>query len=188
MAEFDEKEAFQWIQTYYNEPRKQMKAVEWFLAALEGDTRAQSSSLRVRMSNAEKYQEAALCLLVAFDRCIAVGNCKGFRLDYIKELKRAFGKYSNRRRFYDKADDNIEAPGPLPDEIAAKRQQFRLAKEFLDKHYDPNTVEQFMEKFSDGKTYNQIAGKWGRRVQNVQRQLTEMMDRVQKYMKRVNDG
>lgn len=187
MVILNEKEGFEWVKIYYKEPKLKMAAIEWFMTALEPIVDQQAHSLRAKISLQERRSEAILCLLVGFEQSVKQGSCKDFQESFQTAIREALKKYSLKHKTVslNEASEKIQDPGPDPHKVTELNQEFTMAKAFLEKRYKASLVTQFMEKFAEGKTYNEIALKHGKTVATVQQKLMPMLDKVQKYMRRM---
>lgn len=185
MSILDRGEVTRQVGLYVNFPEHRPAVIDYFLGGLGELIDDEIAHEKLSMLPHERRAEASWAAIQA----ISCWDPSQFFEDNFRYfLRKSLRLLKPRRDSVCIEGLSIEDPNGDPESIYIVKEQLELLKEFLGKHYDPLTVDQFLRKFADGETFDEIARDYCVKTSGMHQKLSAIMKRVSKYMKRINNG
>lgn len=176
-----------WIGDYHRFPERRGAILNGLITYLSDIIDEEISAQKLIMAPHERAAEAGFAIIECFEP-YELETSFSFEDLFLQNFRRALRKLKPRKDHVSIEGLSIEDPNGNPESIYIVKEQTELLKEFLSKHYDPITVDQFIRRYADNETYAEIAYDHGVTAPTLVQKLNSIMTRVSKYMKRINNG
>lgn len=174
------------VADYHEIPGQRPVILDSFLLELSSLIDEEITHQKLVLFPHERHAEAGWAVISAIT-CWDHNDNKPFESIFLYFFRKALRDLKPRRDHVCIEGLSIEDPNSDPEEIYITKEQIELSKEFLGKHYSPISVDQFMRRFADGQTYSEIAEEYSISTASLIPKLHNMLSRLSKYMKRINN-
>ena len=176
-----------YMENYRQFPELRAAILEAVLGLLEATIDDEIKCQKVIMAPHERRGEASFANLEAFEH-FGDNTNRDLKDCFLNFFRKALRKLSPRKDNISIEALSIEESNPDPEQLYIIKEQMELIKEFLIKHYDPLTVDQFMRRYADGENLTDIAAEYGVTASTINQKMQRVLSRVSRYMKRITNG